>query len=99
MGLLYRRAGRLTAQNDDFWPGQFGELKEHDEINEANMLGIAAALRSSGMAAAGYDTINVVCNGWVRIGLGRIVALYYCSSSPFTRCTNIFGILFLNFSH
>jgi hypothetical protein len=91
VGLLYRRAGRLTPGpiNDDFWPRQFGEFKEHDEINEANMLGVAAALRSSGMAAAGYDTINVVCNGWVGIGLGRIVALYYCSYSPFTRCTNI----------
>ena len=43
----------------------FGEFKEHDEINEANMLGIAAALQTSGLAEAGYDTINVVCNGWV----------------------------------
>ena len=25
---------------------------------------IAEALVSSGMAVAGYDTINVVCNGW-----------------------------------
>ena len=25
---------------------------------------VADALISSGMAAAGYDTVNVVCNGW-----------------------------------
>eukprot|EP01050_Picozoa_sp_SAG11_P009544 SAG11_NODE_907_length_6599_cov_13.219231_2_plen_104_part_00 len=35
-----------------------------DEISEANMLEMARALQSSGMAAAGYSTINVVCNGW-----------------------------------
>ena len=28
------------------------------------MLEMADALVSSGMAAAGYDTVNVVCNGW-----------------------------------
>jgi hypothetical protein len=34
-------------------------------ITEANMLEMAEALISSGMAAAGYSTVNVVCNGWV----------------------------------
>jgi alpha-galactosidase len=43
----------------------FGEFKLHDEINEANMLGAAEALISSGMAIAGFDTLNVVCNGWM----------------------------------
>jgi alpha-galactosidase len=42
----------------------FGEFNRHDDVNEANMLGAAGGLISSGMAAAGYDTINVVCNGW-----------------------------------
>jgi len=36
-----------------------------DDINEANMNEMADALISSGMAAAGYDTVNVVCNGWI----------------------------------
>lgn len=34
-------------------------------VNESNMLEIARALVSSGMAEAGYDTVNVVCNGWL----------------------------------
>jgi alpha-galactosidase len=61
-------ARKTPAQIAPYPPMQFhsfGEFKKHDEINEANMLGIARSLLSSGMAAAGYDTINVVCNGWV----------------------------------
>jgi len=33
-------------------------------VNETNMKEMADALISTGMAAAGYNTINVVCNGW-----------------------------------
>ena len=33
-------------------------------VTDANMREIADALVSSGMASAGYDTVNVVCNGW-----------------------------------
>lgn len=33
-------------------------------VTEANMREIADALVTSGMAAVGYDTVNVVCNGW-----------------------------------
>jgi alpha-galactosidase len=33
-------------------------------VNESNMREIADALVTTGMAAAGYDTVNVVCNGW-----------------------------------
>jgi hypothetical protein len=35
-----------------------------DEVNETNMREMAEAVLSSGLAAAGYDTLNVVCNGW-----------------------------------
>eukprot|EP01051_Picozoa_sp_SAG22_P000371 SAG22_NODE_9_length_35992_cov_37.278104_10_plen_437_part_00 len=59
---------KTPAQIAPYPPMQFhsfGEFNHHDQINEANMLGIAESLRSSGMAAAGYDTVNVVCNGWV----------------------------------
>ena len=34
-------------------------------MTQENMEEMAEALVSSGMASAGYDTINVVCNGWV----------------------------------
>jgi len=47
-----------------------------NEVNEANMRGMADALISSGMAAAGYDMVNVVCNGWT----GRHVRLSVCCS-------------------
>jgi alpha-galactosidase len=60
-------ARKTPAQIAPYPPMQFhsfGEFNRHDQISEANMLGIAGALLSSGMAAAGYDTINVVCNGW-----------------------------------
>jgi hypothetical protein len=33
-----------------------------DAVNEANMREMAQALLTTGMANAGYDTINVVCN-------------------------------------
>lgn len=36
-----------------------------DLISEDNMEEMATALISSGMADAGYTTINVVCNGWI----------------------------------
>ena len=35
-----------------------------DKVNEANMHEMTQALISSGMVAAGYTTVNVVCNGW-----------------------------------
>lgn len=34
-----------------------------DMVNESNMREMADALLSNGMAAAGYRTVNVVCNG------------------------------------
>ena len=40
------------------------QFTSDDLVNEANMLEMATALVSTGMAAAGYDTVNVVCNGW-----------------------------------
>jgi len=43
----------------------WGLFTSDDLVNEANMEEMAEALVSSGMAAAGYDTLNVVCNGWV----------------------------------
>ena len=43
----------------------WGLFTSDDLVNEANMGEMAEALVSSGMAAAGYDTLNVVCNGWV----------------------------------
>lgn len=33
-------------------------------VTDTNMRSIADALVSTGMAHAGYDTVNVVCNGW-----------------------------------
>lgn len=33
-------------------------------VTDANMRSIADALVTTGMAAAGYDMVNVVCNGW-----------------------------------
>jgi len=33
-------------------------------VTDANMREISASLISTGMVAAGYETINVVCNGW-----------------------------------
>jgi alpha-galactosidase len=33
-------------------------------VTEASMREIGDALVATGMAAAGYDTVNVVCNGW-----------------------------------
>ena len=35
-----------------------------DMVNETNMMEMAEALLETGMVAAGYDTVNVVCNGW-----------------------------------
>jgi alpha-galactosidase len=42
----------------------WGLFTHEDLVTEANMNEMADALVSSGMAAAGYDTVNVVCNGW-----------------------------------
>lgn len=42
----------------------WGLYTHEDLVNETNMGEMAEALIASGMAAAGYDTINVVCNGW-----------------------------------
>eukprot|EP00040_Diaphanoeca_grandis_P033700 m.206833 g.206833 ORF g.206833 m.206833 type:complete len:581 (+) comp32971_c0_seq1:135-1877(+) len=35
-----------------------------NEVNATNMMQMADALVETGMAAAGYDMVNVVCNGW-----------------------------------
>jgi alpha-galactosidase len=37
---------------------------KENAVNEENMKEIADSLISTGMAAAGYDMVNVVCNGW-----------------------------------
>lgn len=61
-------AGKTPAQIAPYPPMQwhsFGQFDREIDINEANMLEIAGALVSTGMAAAGYDTVNVVCNGWL----------------------------------
>lgn len=59
-------ARKTPAQIAPYPPMQWHSFGQFNGIlNEANMLQIAGALTSSGMAAAGYDTINVVCNGWV----------------------------------
>jgi alpha-galactosidase len=42
----------------------WGLFTHEDLVTEANMKEMGDALVSSGMAAAGYDTVNVVCNGW-----------------------------------
>ena len=42
-----------------------GSRLGENAVNETNMHEMAAALQSSGMVAAGYDTMNVVCNGWM----------------------------------
>ena len=35
-----------------------------DRVNETNLRQMADALLSTGMAEVGFDTVNVVCNGW-----------------------------------
>ena len=42
----------------------WGLFTHEDLVTEANMNEMADALISSGMARAGYDAVNVVCNGW-----------------------------------
>eukprot|EP00038_Savillea_parva_P031693 m.89557 g.89557 ORF g.89557 m.89557 type:complete len:579 (+) comp9808_c0_seq1:91-1827(+) len=42
------------------WNTFYGE----NRVNESNMREMADALISTGMVAAGYDMVNVVCNGW-----------------------------------
>ena len=42
----------------------WGLFTHEDLVTEANMQEMAEALVSSGMAAPGFDTLNVVCNGW-----------------------------------
>lgn len=42
----------------------WGLFTHENLVTEANMQEMAEALVSSGMVAAGYDTVNVVCNGW-----------------------------------
>jgi alpha-galactosidase len=37
---------------------------KENAVNETNMKEMADALISTGMTDAGYDTVNVVCNGW-----------------------------------
>ena len=42
----------------------WGLFTHEDLVTQANMEEMADALVESGMAAAGYATVNVVCNGW-----------------------------------
>ena len=42
----------------------WGLFTHEDLVTQANMEEMADALVASGMASAGYDTVNVVCNGW-----------------------------------
>ena len=44
--------------------GSWNTFTGEDRVNETNMMQMADALLSTGMAEAGYDTVNVVCNGW-----------------------------------
>ena len=41
-----------------------GLFTHEDLVNQQNMEEMAQALVSSGLAAVGFDTVNVVCNGW-----------------------------------
>ena len=42
----------------------WGLFTHEDLVNETNMGQMAEALIASGMATAGFDTVNVGCNGW-----------------------------------
>ena len=60
-------AKKTPAEIAPFPPMQWhswGLFTHEDLVTEANMNEMAEALITSGMAAAGYDTVNVVCNGW-----------------------------------
>jgi hexosaminidase len=60
-------ARKTPAENAPFPPMQWhswGLFTHEGLVTEARMLEMADALVSSGMAAAGYATLNVVCNGW-----------------------------------
>jgi hypothetical protein len=52
----------LVRLLDSQWHS-WGLFTHEDLVTESNMLEMAEALVSSGMADAGYDTVNVVCNG------------------------------------
>lgn len=58
---------RVCCVAASFWILQWhswGLFTHEDLVTEANMNEMADGLISSGMAAAGWDTVNVVCNGW-----------------------------------
>lgn len=62
-----RVLAKTPAEIAPFPPMQWhswGLFTKEDRVTEANMVEMAEALVSSGMAAAGFDTVNVVCNGW-----------------------------------
>lgn len=63
----------------------WGLYTHEDEVNEANMKEMGNALVRSGMATAGWDTINVVCQGWT--GRDPVTnVLQVTSSHRATRC-------------
>ena len=52
-------------------------------VTDTNMRSIADALIETGMAAAGYDTVNVVCNGWGPVNSASHLFLFLkCLTSP-----------------
>jgi hypothetical protein len=73
MGILHGRAGRLTAKNGGFRPGQLLLMTALcfpplllDRPRAAAAVALAVALAT----AAGLE-------GWIEVGFGRIVALQY----------------------
>ena len=67
-GAPHQRAKLAASEVAPYPPMQWhswGLFTHEDLISEQNMEEMASALISSGMAAAGYSTINVVCNGWI----------------------------------
>ena len=63
--IVLRKAPAEIAPYPPMQWHSWGLFTHEGLITEANMLEMAEALISSGMAAAGYSTVNVVCNGWV----------------------------------
>ena len=67
-GAPHQRTKLAASEVAPYPPMQWhswGLFTHEDLISEKNMEEMASALISSGMAAAGYSTINVVCNGWI----------------------------------
>jgi hypothetical protein len=61
MGVLYGRAGRLTAQNGGFWPGQYGQSLVQPTVwtgLETDFDHATGRLEKNGSYYAGYITTS-----------------------------------------